>query len=55
MDLGYERVVSPGLSIFGKYSEPELVVQLQSVSGLLDRHPEILALVAKDSVDDSAS
>ena len=42
-------------SIFENYSEHELGVRLKSLSDLLDRHPEILMLVANDLVDESAS
>ena len=43
------------ISIFENYSEHELGVRLKSLSDLLDLHPEILTLVAKDLVDESAS
>ena len=42
-------------SIFENYSEHELGIQLKSLSDLLDRHPAILTLVAKDLVNESAS
>ncbi|MFT7157370.1 MAG: IS5 family transposase [Parvicella sp.] len=38
------------ISIFENYSEHELGVRLKSLSDLLDLHPEILTLVAKDLV-----
>ena len=43
------------ISIFENYSEHELGVRLKSLSDLLDLHPEILTLAAKDLVDESAS
>ena len=43
------------VSIFENYSQHELGVRLKSLSDLLDRHPEILTLVARDLVDESVS
>lgn len=40
-------------SIFENYSKHEFGQQLQSLSELLDEHPEVLALVEKDLVDSS--
>ncbi|MFT5505586.1 MAG: IS5 family transposase [Gammaproteobacteria bacterium] len=43
------------VSIFENYSQHELGVRLKSLSDILDRHPEILTLVARDLVDESVS
>ncbi len=42
-------------SIFENYSEHEFGVRLKALSSLVDQHPEILSLVAKDLVADSAT
>lgn len=41
------------VSIFENYSKHEFGQQLQSLSEILDEHPEVLALVEKDLVDTS--
>jgi len=40
-------------SIFENYSKHEFGVRLEALSNILDQHPEILSLVAKDLVDAS--
>ena len=42
-------------SIFENYSEHEFGTRLRSLSNLLDKHPEILALIANDLVSQSAT
>ena len=42
-------------SIFENYSEHEFGAQLKALSNILDQHPEILSLVAKDLIDESVS
>lgn len=42
-------------SIFENYSKHEFGVQLEEVSNILDRYPEILSLVAEDLIDQSIS
>lgn len=42
-------------SIFENYSKHEYGVRLKNLSGLLDRHPEILSLIDQDLVNKSAS
>ena len=42
-------------SIFEHYSNHEYGVRLQKLSEVLDRHPEILNLVAADLIDTSVS
>jgi IS5 family transposase len=42
-------------SIFENYSEHEFGARLKALSNLLDQHPEVLSLVAKDLVDESAT
>ena len=43
------------VSIFENYSKHEFGVQLRILSSLLDQHPEILALVSGDVVDEQLS
>lgn len=43
------------ISIFETYSKHEFGAQLRRLSGILDQHPEILPLVAKDLRDDGVS
>ena len=42
-------------SIFENYSEHEFGTRLRALSNLLDKHPEILALIANDLVSQSAT
>ena len=42
-------------SIFENYSEHEFGTRLKTLSALLDQHPQIFTLVAKDLVDDSVT
>jgi IS5 family transposase len=42
-------------SIFEEYSNHEYGVRLRKLSGVLDRHPGILDLVAADLIDASVS
>ena len=42
-------------SIFENYSKHEFGVQLEEVSNILDRYPELLSLVAEDLIDQSIS
>ena len=43
------------VSIFENYSEHEFGARLKVLSNLLDQHPEILSLIAKDLVNESAA
>ena len=42
-------------SIFENYSEHEFGTRLRALSNLLDRHPEILSLIANDLVSQSTA
>jgi len=43
------------VSIFENYSEHEFGARLKVLSNVLDQHPEILSLIAKDLVNESAT
>jgi IS5 family transposase len=45
------RVVQ--ISIFKKYSQHEFGIQLEQLSNILDRYPEILDLIKSDLIDSS--
>lgn len=40
-------------SIFDNYSEHDIGVQLKTLSGVLDDHPEILAIIGEDLLAES--